>query len=626
MVTFGVMRADESRDLTTRLCVLGVVRGESCAESIELHGVQPRLVCAYLATRHGRVVPSDELAQLLWPDVLSPHWEGAVRGVVSKVRAFLHGLGPSPPLIENVDHGYRLVLPVTTTLDIDDAERSLAEAVHHLGEQRWGAAACSASASASVLRESLLPGLDGEWIERVRAELLAMRCRACRVAAMAFSRDGRHDDSVVYAEMAVADDGFDEQNHRALMAAHLVAGNRGAALRAYGGCRRLLAEQLGVSPSDATEQLYLRVLAAESCTGRLVEHRFAGRRRELSVLSRAWERSMACGSQIVLVHGEAGAGKTALVLEAARASQASNVLYGHCSAGREELFEPFAEAIGRVTEQMSPLELFELVSGFEVELAALVPSIAGRLGIRPKLRAQRRSMLVEAVSTVLFRVAASGPTVVIFDDVHCADRASLALLRRTMRLVDRMRVLVCLTYRDDCRPTAEFAYVIDEIDRLPMSQAVSLGGLDADEVAEWLRELAIPDADDLSAVLHARTGGNCFFLEQIVRASIRDPRGFDPQCVPDTVNEVVRLCVVSLSEPARRALAAAAAYGVEVPRSSIDVDVVDELLDRRLLVECDGGGYRFTHPIVRDVVVGLNVRRSAWGGPSGSGRGSVRAR
>jgi DNA-binding SARP family transcriptional activator len=255
-------RAIGDRVHSTRLCLLGVVRVERDDGWVELHGVQPRLVCAYLALYRGRLVPAQEIAQMLWPDMLSEHWEGAVRGVISKVRAFLHDGGPCAPTIDNVDHAYHFVLN-GSRVDIDDAEHDLADAVCHCSEQRWDAAARAASATSLMLRETLLPGLNNIWIERFRAELLSMRCRACRVASVSHSRQGRHDEAIACAEAAVAEDGFDEQNHRALISAQLEAGNRGAALRAYGRCRRLLAEQLGVSPSDQTERLYLRVLAVD---------------------------------------------------------------------------------------------------------------------------------------------------------------------------------------------------------------------------------------------------------------------------------------------------------------------------------------------------------------------------
>ena len=634
MGTMGEPRAVDGRERPTRLCLLGVVRGERDDGTVELHGAQPRLVCAYLAVHRGRLVPADEIAQMLWPDVLSDHWEGAVRGVISKVRGFLHDCGPCPPTIDNVDHAYRLVLH-ETLVDIEDAEHDLADAVHHLAGQRWDAAARAASATSLMLRETLLPGLDNVWIERFRAELLSMRCRACRVAAVAHSRLGRHDEAIACAETAVAEDGFDEQNHRALMAAQLEAGNRGAALRAYSRCRRLLAEQLGVSPSDETEQLYLRALAvdtrAEGAAGGApasdaqkrslwpgaFDRHFCGRRGELDLLAGAWELAMTCGSQIVLVHGEAGVGKTALVLEAAREVQAINVVYGRCSSDQVVLFEPFVEAIARITEQTSNLELAETVHGFEIELAALVPSIAARLGIRPDVRTQRRSMLVEAVSTVISRVAATGPTVIVFDDLQWADASSLLLLRHMLRIVDRIRVLVCVTYRDDCPPSAAFAQAIDELSRRPSSRALPLVGLDVSEITELLRELAMPNPDDLGAVLHARTGGNCFYLDQVLRASEGNPWDLDPYRIPDTVNEVVRHCVVTLSEPARHVLALAAVIGFDVPRTLLDhamlaegigVDAIDELLDRRLVLESEHGDYKFSHAIVRDAIYGRLTR------------------
>ena len=115
-------------------------------------------------------------------------------------------------------------------------------------------------------------------------------------------------------------------------------------------------------------------------------------------------------------------------------------------------------------------------------------------------------------------------------------------------------------------------------------------------------------------MLHRRTNGNCFFLTQLISAASADPGRFDPFEIPDTVKEMVRHSIVSLSPPAHRLLEMAAVIGVDVPRllleeatsnGGLDMDAGDELVERQLLVESESGDYRFSHAIVRDVVYHL---------------------
>lgn len=606
---------------STQLCLLGDVHGEHDGRRVVLHGSQPRLVVVYLAIHRSRSIPAGELAEMLWPQVRSGHWEGAIRGVISKVRAFLHELGPGAPTIDGAGHTYRFVEGNAAALDIGQAERELVEAANHLAVERWDAAAAAACMAATRLGETLLPGLDSMWIDHRRAELLRMRCRAHRIAAVANTRCARFDDAIRLAEAAAADDVFDEQNHRTLMDAHVAAGNRGAALRAYGRCRRILAEQLGVSPSGETERLYLRILAQDmpdsaATTRRMLptvaDRPFVGRARELAVITGAWDRAQISGCQIVFIHGEAGIGKTRLALEAVHSLQVPNVLYGCCGAEQIIALEPFAEAIGRYTDRIGTAELAEVIKGFATELAAVVPSIAARLECPPGRRAGYGPSMFEAIGAVLARVAATSPTVLIIDDLHWADPSSLLVVRHILRMLDHARMLVLIAYRDDCPPSAAFAHAIGEIHRLDGCHATRLLGLEAAEIRELFDSTATrPHPSEFGDMLRERTGGNCFYLTQLLSAAVDDPGPFDPCCVPDTLSEVVRHRVMTLTTPARRTLAMAAVIGVDVPRSLLEhavtrdgdgTEAIDELVERHLLLEVETGGWRFAHPIVRDVV------------------------
>ena len=75
--------------------------------AIALRRGQPRTVLALLAIERHRTVGRSEIADQLWPASLPPHWEGAVRGVVSKVRAFLDAAGLADALVSTGD-GWRL--------------------------------------------------------------------------------------------------------------------------------------------------------------------------------------------------------------------------------------------------------------------------------------------------------------------------------------------------------------------------------------------------------------------------------------------------------------------------------------------------------------------------------------
>lgn len=239
-----------------RLSLLGVVGAEAEGRWLALAGAQPRLVLALLVERHGRPVTSAELAEALWPGHLTPHWEGAVRGVIAKVRAFLHELGPDAAVIENVGHTYRLACPPGCEVDVWSATRALGEADAAVASGAHLDAARFADHAAEALGAGLLPGADGPWLDSWRAALESQHRRALLVAATAWFWAGDFDEAACRARRLVDDDPYDEAGWRALIAADLAAGDRSAALRAYARCRHVLADDLGVTPSPATEELH----------------------------------------------------------------------------------------------------------------------------------------------------------------------------------------------------------------------------------------------------------------------------------------------------------------------------------------------------------------------------------
>ena len=603
-----------------RIFLLGGVRAARGSEVVALAGTQPRLLLAYTVLQRGRAVPNDELAGVLWADGPARHWEGALRGVVAKVRSFLAGMGEDAPTLDTVAQGYRFVCGDPTIVDVWWAETTMAHAEEALALGCFADAAAAAHRALDLLSGPLLSGVDAEWITPWRGRLDRDRRRAGRLASAAHVALGQFDEAIAAASGAVADDELDEASQRALMVAFQASGNRAAALRSYGRCRRLLAEELGLAPDVETEALYVGLLAPDGGSGPpSADHvpvaAFVGRGEQLAALGAAWEEASLGRGQVVLLHGESGVGKTRLVLEAARRAGPEHVLYGRSSMEQVVPFEPFAEALGHHLAAVGEDELAELVDPYGDDLAGLAPEIAGwdRCGapVEPAVgrAVDHRPRVFEAVSTVIGRIA-TAPTILVLDDLHWADGATLLLLRRLLPGLARARLLVIATYRDDLVASAELGETLGELTRRDGCRMLALGGLDEAAVLELLRASDVPDAEAHTPLWRERTGGNGFYLTQVLMAWA-ESTCVDHRHVPDTVNELVRHRVATLSAPARDVLAAAAVVGTTVAREILDRAVtlgagepaaVGELVDRNLLRADASGELAFTHGIVRDAV------------------------
>lgn len=272
---------------------------------------------------------------------------------------------------------------------------------------------------------------------------------------------------------------------------------------------------------------------------------FLERSEDLALLEEAFASVRAGGEgKLVLVAGEAGVGKTALLerfCESQRA--AARVLWGAC----QPLLTP------RPLEPL--LDVAEVVGG-EVEEFVVA-------GARPH----------EVAAALLRELRASGLTVLVFEDVHWADEATLDVLTLLAARIGSAPTLVLASYRDDELDRAEqLRLVLGELAHRP--ERLKVEPLSRTGVAELAEPCGV-DGEEL----YRRTGGNPFFVTEVLAAG-------DEQ-IPETVRDAVLARAVRLSEPARRLLEAVAIVPGQVDLWLLEL-LAGQLVDR--LGECLASG------------------------------------
>ncbi len=223
-------------------------------------GRQGRLLFAYLVAEHGRAVPRDELAEALWGETPPATRDKALSVLVSKLRGLFASGGGDAIALTGAFGCYRLDLPQESSVDVLVAVSAVQEAEAALAASEIENAERTATLAASLVRLPFLPGDEGAWVEAKRHELKEVRARALGVLADACLRSGSVQEAATWAEQAIEAAPFRESGYRRLMQAHVAAGNRAEALRAYERCRHFLAEELGAFPSPETESLYRGLL------------------------------------------------------------------------------------------------------------------------------------------------------------------------------------------------------------------------------------------------------------------------------------------------------------------------------------------------------------------------------
>jgi class 3 adenylate cyclase/tetratricopeptide (TPR) repeat protein len=392
------------------------------------------------------------------------------------------------------------------------------------------------------------------------------------------------------------------------------------------------------SPVDVVEVLWEPVLVAGSIPlpGRLMAAAtqslfgFFGRGTELAVLEEASKRSKTSGQpQVVFVAGEAGMGKTMLVAQFARSAHAegSAVLLGHSDEDLGIAYQPWIEALSMLVRESGPQLVDELRPAQRTALARLIPDVAAE-GVRVADQDTERLLLLEATSELLAAASKSSPVVLVLDDLHWADNASLQLFRHVIASATTMNLTIVCTYRDtDLGRGDPLTKLLADLHRETNVTRIALAGLEDIEIVELMTAAAGHELDESSVGLaHAvrrETDGNPFFTAELLRhlaetnGIVTDKDGrwtvaddLDELGLPSSVRDVVGRRVERLGEEALRVLCLAAVVGREFDVSllarvaDVDEDALLDLMDAAVnaavLVESEGADrYRFAHAMIQ---------------------------
>ena len=359
---------------------------------------------------------------------------------------------------------------------------------------------------------------------------------------------------------------------------------------------------------------------------------FVGRRRELAELLEALEGGADSQRHLFLISGEPGIGKTRLVDEVAAGARdrGVRVVWGRCWEGEgAPAYWPWIQVLRASLSEVEPeqrraLLESEVTPHIAHDVAQIVPELRPALleGPRPSATTQldpeqARFRLFDSVTNLLKNFARSKAMLIVLDDLHDGDQASLMMLRFVARELAGASILLVGTYRDvEVRRSRPLGKLIGEISR--EARSIPLAGLSEAEVANFVESLAGQRFDDkLVARLYAATNGNPLFIDGIVRLLIAGgaPAASDaPFSIPGGVREAIHLRLGRLSQQTNATLSVAAAIGneFEVRRCQLvagfPADQVHPLLDEAagadVVTPLGYGRYRFSHALIREALYG----------------------
>ncbi|WP_419660078.1 adenylate and guanylate cyclase catalytic domain protein [Desulfosarcina variabilis str. Montpellier] len=372
-----------------------------------------------------------------------------------------------------------------------------------------------------------------------------------------------------------------------------------------------------------------------------------GRQAELDLLLQKMEALKQGTGAVISIVGEAGTGKSRLLAEFERKVAAKGVncnwIVGYAYAHTQQV--PYYPLVGIVrrwlaldgsatAEEMSA-GIAQRVGGLLGPRAEEIPIIQGLIGqdvaetesMSPE---QWRERLKTAMLNLLSAIASQAPTVFCMEDVHWGDAASLKLLKEIIFNFEQPAMVICTT-----RPHASL-FTSHETELLaPIYSEIRIGELSSSETETMMASMLNTDIlpEDLCRLIHQRTEGNPFYLEEILNALVDSDilvfddghwqmnRAFKEADIPSTIHGIIASRMDQLCQQDRRILQEAAVIGRAflydvLKRISVYADAVDDGLykleragliqPRALQPEME---FMFKHALIQEVGYGSLLRR-----------------
>jgi DNA-binding SARP family transcriptional activator len=656
------------------LYLLGPPRIECDGTALEVDTRKAIALLVYLAVtrqRHSR----DALSALLWPEYDQAHARAALRRTLSTLSKALAG-----EYLDTERETVGLRSDADLLLDLDLFYGHLAECRTHGHAPAGVCPACvpPLTAAADLYRDDFMAGFTlrdspdfDDWQffqgEALRRDLASALERLVQCLATL----GDFDAAIGHARRWLGMDRLHEPAHRQLMQLYAWSGQRAAALHQYRECARVLEQELGVAPLETTTQLYeaikenrtpppptttgpkageaTEILDLEPSKSSTIQNRGAlwatkiqnrqvplvGRSAEWQSLQGAFAGAGESG-HLVILQGEAGIGKTRLAREfmAYAGREGATAVAARCYEGETGL--AYAPVIAILRAALANPESSERVNRLSPlwlsEAARLIPELGAA---RPDLPAPTplespgaQTRFYEGIRQVLLAAfAGDRPGVILVDDAHWADGASLDLLTYLVRRLGDNPFFLILTWRSEYVSTGpRLRHLLTEALRTGQATVLTLARLDRAAAMELLQPLEEGPAGlpvELVERLYAETEGLPYFLVEYMAvigqdsdAALREEWSF-----PEGVRDLLHSRLQGLSETGWQLLTTAAVTG-----RSFDFDTLreasgrgeeeavtglEELISHGLVVEATGGAgnsangaptYDFSHEKLRALV------------------------
>ena len=632
-----------------RIQILGLFQVWRQQELLTMPTQKSKALFQILLVEPGQLVSKDQILEYLWPDLPLRKAQNNLWVTVSQLRRVLQpNLQPREPsaYIDKQGEGYCFNIKSDYWLDGDAFAAHLAAA--------QSATDLTARISAWEAARKLYKGdylgdeLYAEWAQFPRMQWKRRYEQLMVNLAVAYRQNGRYQQAITLCHEILTMDNVNETAGRLLMSCHTALGERTTALKIYADLVDALQNEIGVDPMPETVELASQIKLPDGnwkrdekvyslvSTPLRIPSPFVGRGVEIDRLTQLLTQVTVGQGQMALITGEPGIGKSRLVAETAAIAHRGGfqVLSAYCYPVEQAMpYQPLIDLVRQVMaydnhwQQLAPVWLRELAilvpEMEETAAAAMTVSMPSY-----ELDESQQGRLFQAILHIFAKQAERGKLMIIIEDIHWADSATLQCLHYLTRHIVQVPILLIFTLRAEYISTdADLVAMLHSLQRESHVVSLPLARLTEADTIALLAQTAdtVPYVDQLSHWLYQETDGNPFFFTSLlqsiredgllVNAAKKDWQALaqtDPTLtLPDAVRDLVLDRLQRLLPSEQETLNWIAVYGRSLDFSTLQaislhphmtlLNAVEKLGERQLLVETTGQ-YDFDHNKIREVV------------------------
>jgi DNA-binding SARP family transcriptional activator len=494
------------------------------------------------------------LAYELWPDSNESQARTNLRKLLHEFR---HALPDVEQFVDIEKETVRWISTGSSEVDVQKFRDAIAAGDLHLASR--------------IYSGDLLPACYDDWVLEERAYLHTEVLGALAQLAGETAERDDHKATIKHTQRIIDLEPTDETAVGLQMEAHLDLDEKSAALRCYHRYAETLERDLGLTPGKEIENLYRQLRTGESgqqdeqgtSLALAAESPFVGREGEWNQLAAAWDNTRQGRTQLVLLTGEPGIGKSRLALELGRSTRAEGHLVASARAYEAAGRLPWGPVVELLRSEALRGQINTLDSPWKAELARLLPELGNEappFGPDASGDTVQRHRLFDAVRQAV--VAGDRPRILIIDDLQWCDTETIELIGFLARSRQGAPVLVVGTVRaEELSEKHPLTGLVNSLGREQMVTTIPLERLDRAATEALAGELgSIQEFDpDLAARLWQETEGNPLFIIETIRAGI--PTDVGRTVLTPTMRSVLHARLEQLTDGARHLVDVAAVVG-----------------------------------------------------------------